>query len=166
MIVARAALAFGLALLLASCGASDDDDGNGARSAPLDSLSELPLTGVLISDCTEDAAQLPPSEDAIVDAGGFGLVHLPQLESISGTDLQEFLLLLDLHGQELPIVSSLVPTSDPSLFLPLPVSDLLDVLALDSIPLDTRVLGVTSFGCEEEDAPPLGLIPVLGGVPS
>lgn len=162
----RAALAVGLALLLASCGGSDDDSAVSDRSAPLASLSEIPLVGVLVADCGDDSVPTSPDTVSVIDVAELGLVHLPQLDTISGTDLEDFLLNLDLHGEELPIVSALIPLQDPALFLPLPVADLLDLLALDSIPLDTQVLGITSLGCEAEDAPPLGLIPVLSAIPS
>ncbi|MGH7802738.1 MAG: hypothetical protein ACREQJ_00190 [Candidatus Binatia bacterium] len=153
---------------LASCSDSGSSDPPTETSAARELLDAVPLLGVLIADCTESGASSAADAQEDAPETPVPLVELPPVDALAGGDLEQFLVLVELHGDELPIVAGLTSSiEDPTLFVPLPLEDVLALLPPSGLPSDTPVLGSTEFGCgvEVSDAS-FGLVPVFGGVQS
>lgn len=154
-----------LAALLA-CSDSDPDTVD-RRSASAAALEAIPLAGVLLAECASDGAAAFDATPALDPIDPLGLVVLPPLDSVAGSDLGDLLVTLELREDELPILAALVPASDdPSLWMPLPLEDVLHTMASVGIPLDTPVLGSTAVRCDDATSGGLGLVSLLASAPA
>jgi hypothetical protein len=152
----------------AGCGGSGSSDPPEETSTAQELVNAVPLFGVLIADCTDaSTASVSETQDDVPETP-VPLIELPQADTLVADDVDEFLLQLELHGDELPILAGLTSSiEDPRLFLPMPLDEVLALLAPSGIPIGTPVLGSTTFGCGTElESPPFGLVPVFGGVQS
>jgi hypothetical protein len=156
-----------LVLLAALLYCGDSDPGTvDRRSAPVSAVEAIPVVGVLLAECASDGAAFDPAPE-LEPIDPLGLIVLPPLDSVAGSDLGDLLVTLELHEDELPILAALVPASDdPSLWIPLPLEDVLRVLASIGIPLGTPVLGSTTVRCDEAGERGLGLVPLLASSPT
>ena len=160
-----------LALLLATiaaCDGSGSSEPSDQRSTTLDLVDATPILGVLIADCTESGATTLAGTEETAPDSPIRLIELPPADSLFGGELSEFLVHLDLHGAELPVVAGLTSSiEDPTLALPLPLDQVLALLPATGIPNDTPVLGATDLGCgADSEAEPFGLVPLFGGMQS
>jgi hypothetical protein len=164
----RLAVALCAATVLASCSGSGSSEPAAETSAARALMDAVPLLGVLIADCTEAGAESASVAQDDVPETPIPLVELPPANTLFGRDIEEFLVLLELHGADLPILAGLTSSiEDPMLFVPVPLDDVFAFLPASGIPSDTAVLGSTSFGCGAElSSVPFGLVPVFGEVQS
>ena len=162
------ALVAGAVAAGAGCGGSDSSDPPEQTSAAQELVNAVPLLGVLIADCTEAGAASVSDAQGDVPETPVPLIELPPANTLLADDIDEFLLLLELHGDELPILAGLTSSlDDPTLFVPMPLDEVLALLPLTGIPTATPVLGSTTFGCGAElEEMPFGLVPVFGRVQS
>ena len=167
MRVALLPLALALAAA-AGCGGSGSSDPPEQTSAAQELVNAIPLLGVLIADCTEAGAANVSETQGDVPETPVPLIELPTADTLFADDIDDFLLLLELHGDELPILAGLTSSiDDPTLFVPMPLDEVLAKLPSTGIPNGTAVLGGTTFGCGTEvETVPFGLVPVFGGVQS
>lgn len=164
----RLGLVLFAATALASCSGSDSSDPPAETSTARELIDAVPLLGVLIADCTDSGtAGVSETQDEVPESP-VPLIELPPADSLFGRDIEEFLILLELHGGELPILGGLTSSiEDPALLVPVPLDEVLSILPTSGIPSDTPVLGSTTFGCGEElTTVPFGLVPVFGEVQS
>ena len=162
----RLVLVAGILASEAGCGGSGSSDPPGQTSTAQELVNAIPLLGVLIADCTEaGTASVSETQDDVPESP---LIELPPADTLFADDIDDFLLFLELHGDELPIVAGLTSSlDDPTLFVPMPLDEVLAQLAPTGIPPGTPLLGTTSFGCGMElESVPFGLVPVFGGVQS
>ena len=155
-----------LAAATVACGGSGSSAPPEQRSAPLELLDAAPLLGVLLADCTErGTGTIDDSEGSLPDSP-IRLFELPPAGSLFGGELEEFLVTLELHGDELPIVAGLTSSlEDPTLAIPLPLDRVLSLLPITGIPSDTPLFGMTNLGCDDaETAALLGLVPIFRGM--
>ena len=152
----------------AGCGGAGSSDPPAQTSAAQELVNAIPLLGVLIADCTEAGTASVSETQGDVPETPVPLIELPPANTLFAEDIDAFLLLLDLHGDELPILAGLTASQgDPTLFVPMPLDEVLRLLPSSGIPTGTPVLGGTTFGCGAElEGVPFGLVPVFGGVQS
>jgi hypothetical protein len=157
-----------LALLAALLACSDSDPGTvDRRSAPIRALEAIPLAGVLLAECASDGTAAFDPVPALGPIDPLGLIVLPPLDSVAGSDLGDLLVTLELHEDELPILAALVPAGDdPSLWVPLPLEGVLRTFGSIGIPLETPVLGSTAVRCDRAGNGGLGLVPLLAAAPA
>ncbi len=164
----RFAVVTGALVAGAGCGGSGSSDPPEQTSAAQELVNAIPLLGVLIADCTEAGTASVSETQGDAPETPVPLIELPPADTLFADDIDEFLLLLELHGDELPILAGLTSsTDDPTLFVPMPLNEVLALLPPSGIPTGTPVLGSTTFGCGAElEGVPFGLVPVFGGVQS
>ena len=157
-------LFLGLVIAAVACGDGGSSTPPEDQSTALDAVGEAPLLGVFLADCTESGTGTVGDAQEESPEAPVEVVELPPADSLFSGDIEEFLVLLELHGNDLPILAGLTSTmEDPTIALPLPLDEVLARLPEGSVPKDAPLVGRTSFGCSEEPGgPTFGVVPLFG----